>query len=766
MFKKLFTVTFLLLCFSLMVYAQEKSVLKPVGSAYISKHNSPEIIVEQPTKGATIYPSSRISNFPLPSAVLGTIDTLSYRKSLGGNWNTNFGMFAGDYMVQWYEAPADLIIKQVGFTTSDNATAGTEVAIKLYKVGNGITLNNLKNVGPSARRHGNFKSADPAYALGVVGFEDESDGSGYNNQGNLAAFPFAEDIWSDAGFGLTIEPVVSPFTAPVYQFINMTDLGSEPQVNRGEVFAIVIKHNGLNFDGASDRIGFWSKGTTVNPDFYGWKFYATGRNAFGDTASAYWYSREYTWDFVAVVDLVGDRPPVISGVTALSTTLSTNPRAVAATITDDNPSGSTPGGVSAAVLQWSTDAGATWNDVAMTAAGDIYSADIPGQSPGISVTYRITATDDNNGTSVSAPISYSIFQKTKDVLFLYNSTNFTANTARRLYIGGSTNTPYIVDPVENDIWLASYGTAEALDVMSLYKWVIQVDGSYPSQDFSDAAKAYLDGATAGNERNYFLSSQDYGCLLNGTCADITFVAGDFQYDYLGVEKLGPQDLTFTAGVKVEVAPVAADPLSGWVSTYNTDSSVTYFFDPTYELGFTGYIDAMTPTSSATPIFTRTNGGEVVGVRNEGANWKTGFLAFDYAATNFRSDTSLSQSADPKYNWGIWVANQARKFLEWAGFTTGIETVNPNVPDKFSLSQNYPNPFNPTTNIRFDIQKTSQVELKIYDVLGKEVQTLVNSQLSPGTYNVNFDAAKFATGVYFYTIKAGDFVSTKKMMLIK
>jgi hypothetical protein len=750
-----------------MVYAQEQNLLRPIGSAYISKR-SPEVLVDQPSKGAVVNLSKSISNPVLTGAPAGKIDTLSYRKSLGGNWNTNFGMFAGDYMVQWYQAPADLFVKQVGFTTSDNATPGTEIAIKLYKVGNGVTFNQMQRVGPSAVKQGTFRSADPTYALGYVGFEDESDNSGYIRAGSTAdhiAFPYAEDIWSDAGFGLTVAPVPSTSTGPVYQFINMSDLGSEPQVLRGEMFAIVAKHNGVNFDGASDRIGFWSKATVGDPDYYGWKFYATGRTT-NDSSTAYWYSREYTWDFVAVVDLVGDRPPVISNVTPLVTTLSTDARTVSATITDDNPGGSTPGGVSAAILQWSVDGGTNWTDVPMTAAGDVYSADIPGQVPGTAVTYRISATDDNSGNSVSAPINYSIFQKTKDVLFVYNSTNFSANTARRFYIGGSTNTPYIVNPVDNDIWLASYGTGEAADVMSLYNWVVQVDGSFPVQDFSAAAKAYLDGATESNKRNYFLSSQDYGCLLDPNCADLTFAAGDFHFDYMGLEKLGPQDLTFTAGVKVQLAPVAGDPLSGWVDDNNTANGVTYFYDPTYELGFTGYIDAMTPNSSGTPIFSRTNGGEVVGVRSEGANWKTAFLAFDYAANNFRSDTSLTQANDPKYAWGVEVGNQALAFLQWAGYVTGIETVNPNVPERFNLSQNYPNPFNPTTNIRFDIKSTAQVELKIYDILGTEIQTLVNSQLAPGTYNVNFDAAKLSTGVYFYTIKAGDFVSTKKMMLVK
>ncbi|MBK8552140.1 MAG: S8 family peptidase [Ignavibacteria bacterium] len=89
-----------------------------------------------------------------------------------------------------------------------------------------------------------------------------------------------------------------------------------------------------------------------------------------------------------------------------------------------------------------------------------------------------------------------------------------------------------------------------------------------------------------------------------------------------------------------------------------------------------------------------------------------------------------------------------------------------MPEKYSLSQNYPNPFNPVTNVEFGIMKLGFVSLKIYDVLGKEVATLVNENLQPGTYKYNFDASNLSSGIYFYRIKAGDFIETRSMMLLK
>ncbi|MCX6157600.1 MAG: T9SS type A sorting domain-containing protein [Ignavibacteriae bacterium] len=85
---------------------------------------------------------------------------------------------------------------------------------------------------------------------------------------------------------------------------------------------------------------------------------------------------------------------------------------------------------------------------------------------------------------------------------------------------------------------------------------------------------------------------------------------------------------------------------------------------------------------------------------------------------------------------------------------------------YKLSQNYPNPFNPSTVIKFSIPQSKLVTLKIYDVSGKEVETLVNSQLPQGTYNYTLNASGLSSGVYFYKITAGDFTEIKRMVLIK
>jgi flagellar hook assembly protein FlgD len=83
-----------------------------------------------------------------------------------------------------------------------------------------------------------------------------------------------------------------------------------------------------------------------------------------------------------------------------------------------------------------------------------------------------------------------------------------------------------------------------------------------------------------------------------------------------------------------------------------------------------------------------------------------------------------------------------------------------------LGQNYPNPFNPITNVKFSILNSGNVKITVYDIRGKEVQTLVNERLQPGTYEVMFDGSMLTSGVYLYRMSANNYSETKKLILIK
>jgi photosystem II stability/assembly factor-like uncharacterized protein len=97
---------------------------------------------------------------------------------------------------------------------------------------------------------------------------------------------------------------------------------------------------------------------------------------------------------------------------------------------------------------------------------------------------------------------------------------------------------------------------------------------------------------------------------------------------------------------------------------------------------------------------------------------------------------------------------------------GVQPINSNVPSAYQLGQNYPNPFNPSTKISFSLPKSDFVKLTVFDLLGREVTSLVKEELKPGTYEVDWNASNYPSGVYFYKLTSGNYTETKKMILLK
>ena len=98
--------------------------------------------------------------------------------------------------------------------------------------------------------------------------------------------------------------------------------------------------------------------------------------------------------------------------------------------------------------------------------------------------------------------------------------------------------------------------------------------------------------------------------------------------------------------------------------------------------------------------------------------------------------------------------------------TAVKNDYLSTPKKYSLLQNYPNPFNPSTAIKYQIPNSSFVSLKVYDILGNEVETLVNEIKTAGSYEVKFNGSNLSSGIYFYQLKTNNYIATKKFMLFK
>ncbi|MEO8514372.1 MAG: T9SS type A sorting domain-containing protein [Ignavibacteria bacterium] len=143
--------------------------------------------------------------------------------------------------------------------------------------------------------------------------------------------------------------------------------------------------------------------------------------------------------------------------------------------------------------------------------------------------------------------------------------------------------------------------------------------------------------------------------------------------------------------------------------------------------------------------------------NNGVSWSTSYTA---TAGNYRH--IAKNRADNLTYFGVRTNGGISKGTLMVGITPNSSEV----PNKFELKQNYPNPFNPNTQIEFSIPKTGIVKLSVYDALGREVNSLLNSELTAGNYRINFNASDLSSGTYYYKIISGDFVQTKKMLMIK
>ncbi len=159
--------------------------------------------------------------------------------------------------------------------------------------------------------------------------------------------------------------------------------------------------------------------------------------------------------------------------------------------------------------------------------------------------------------------------------------------------------------------------------------------------------------------------------------------------------------------------------------------------------------------------------------NGGATWAD-ILVSDHrfrpkpVSINFMGDYIGITSANHKL-WPIWMEDVTDRYQAWTtsiSILTGIQPLLNELPLKFTLQQNYPNPFNPSTSIDFDLPKSTFVNLSVYDISGKKVNVLVNEDLKPGHYRVNFDGSKFSSGVYFYKLITNEFMETKRMVLLK
>jgi hypothetical protein len=267
--------------------SQERIVLKPDGKIIKYKGDLENLEVQRIKEGKEgnleqqniIKSSSEAPNFPN-----GDMDTLK----LPGPWIYNFGFWGQDVMLQWFEAPADLYLHQVGFACYENPD-NMAVSVKLVRVNwTGEELDTA-----AFARRGYYEALGNGYN-DITAFWDNWDRTGGWTSIDGSPEPFGSDIWSDGGVGFPFIPTGND-TVPIYEWVDLNILFT-PEINTGEVFGIAVKHLGPVMD--ANRIGIWAS-DTLHP---AWKFYANGRLDPGVDFG--WWSREFTWNFAAIVEYI------------------------------------------------------------------------------------------------------------------------------------------------------------------------------------------------------------------------------------------------------------------------------------------------------------------------------------------------------------------------------------------------------------------------------------------------------------------------------
>lgn len=694
------------------------------------------------------------------SSAAGLIDTLKNYPN-AGSLTTNFGWTHQDIAFQWFVPAAGGRVKELWW----------------------LNYNALGNI-----KKGTIRAwlVDPRLATrpGTVltkfmgAYKDPTDGDGLVTPFKPATGDqwFYKPLAADSvtwGFDPLKEEVATwipgsglqvTLDSGKWQGIKLEEWGDSMFVKLGEMFGFTISNDTKKSDipvgGTDERMEILSWANANPAPYHSYKWYEGGRSAPGTDNG--WHMRgDYEWGMYTVIEYTTDRAPSVT-VGTYSTTLKTTARTISAVVTDDNPGGGAFG-VASVRLFSKKGSLASYDSTLMTAAGSTYTGTAPAGAAGDTIYWYIAATDVGGNRTVLSARNYKIFKKTQARLFIYNNAQYNLATGNLIYTGSSAKYDRWSGPAD--------GTGEIVDLLALYDNVLLADGSFPSRDPYAAIGAWLKTGTAGAKKNFFFTSQDYGCFINGTCADTTFAAAAWEKTHLGITTLGPQDQGSTNRPVKVVAQ--ADTVTNYIIKYNADSSTTLWHYPTFELAFSAYPDFMTIEPTAKALFKDAAGTNVYGVKNSGTTFNTVFLALDAGALQFRGDTSLHNAGyttvtDPKYQWIVDIKSLSNSFFDGV---TSVKPVSEIVPGQFTLGQNYPNPFNPTTQIEYNVPVRSNVAINIFNILGQKVATIVNDVHEAGTHRATWNGKDFsgktvASGIYFYQMQSGSFEQVKKMMLMK
>lgn len=402
---------------------------------------------------------------------------------------------------------------------------------------------------------------------------------------------------------------------------------------------------------------------------------------------------------------------------------------------------------------------------------------IPGFDQGTVVKYRVTATDVQGNWSSSNLYSYDIypFVTAPNLVHL----NVAGGSCEELepYFDGFL--PYDCCGEPGSLHYSCYPLYDYYEtVIVLSTW-----GPWVCLDDFFTPNALRDWFDSGN-KNYLLAGDNWldQCFsaLGDSIRD--FLSGEIPYDYLGLDGYYSNINYAETGDEEGVSRLFAvrnDLMSGAMYEFLGDSLLLNY-DPNYEIGASNWLDGLYPLEGARVSYWGLSGvldstlsssqeAETLAtaVYYESSNGnKSAFFAFDPLSLN-----TMAIGADTLhgagYHWvGIYPQAPIPQALLWMNAIGAVDKPEAGLPSELMLFQNYPNPFNPATTIDFSLPRSGMVTLSVYDLLGKEVETILNGPLEAGDHTVQWDARHYSSGVYFIRLRMEGYAQTKKVTVLR
>jgi hypothetical protein len=607
-------------------------------------------------------------------------DTLVY-EPVSGSFGGQFIQSPGDAMMMLYQMPADGYITGVNVPVYEWGTGDQQLTVSLHRVtypyrtdgtmypsvvvdGNGwiggydMDASGWMSIAGTTYSPGGTQGiCDPGDYVANGAQDPLGDSLGVGQGVSLMGL-----VWPDSTIAATLDPANSPIQQD--NWLNTADYGSQPFFHEGEWVGVLVAFTGSG-GGDDPATGFYyADGAGAVDPWAFTKFYA---GCEGTSGNGGWHIRHWIIDFELAVMLTGDRAPIFVELPDLPTTTGTSDRPISTIVSDDNPSGGTSG-VAAVTFYFQLDSiGAPLDSItlALTSGTSDYgtwTGTMPGQSPGTYVYWYLKATDVNGNTTTTATNFYYIFQPTAPYLFLYNASDY----------GSWISTYYLYNTGLNvDVWsVADYGPPPTT-LLSVYDMVIEVTGSGPVEILNDSIRTWH----AQGAKRYILTGDEWLGAQTGW-VNQTYFPGDFQYDVLGIASDFNDVNYYNAGDQWGISRMEAisnNPISGELYTFLSDSGLYLNYNPYYELGFSNWMDGVTPIAGANAAF-RVYEGTVPDMSSPDPTttlYDCGiYYTTSYASKSvFLSFDPLSTDADNANGTGyVWVGIQAfgplQKSVNW------------------------------------------------------------------------------------------------------